>query len=370
MKLAEILPFLHNIAPLELAEDWDNVGLLTGDPQQDIKKVILTIDLTAEVLEEAKQKRANLILAYHPPIFSAIKKVLPDKGTSPLLYEVIRNGMAIYSMHTALDMAEGGINDLLAGILGITNPQPLAKTSHAESGHYKVVVFVPVNEFETVSDAMFAAGAGVIGENAKYTKCSYRVDGTGTFECGSDSNPSIGTPGSYEEVNEYRLETIVPKARLNDVLNAMVAAHSYEEVAYDIYPLVQNVTHGLGRFGILDKPTKVADLIAEVKKQLKIDSVGLIGSPKAKVTKAAVGAGSCGCLISDVIAVGCDFFMTGELKHHDALQLQAAGVTTICTSHSNSERIILKRIAKQIKKEFKQLDAFVSIKDKDPFKWI
>ena len=370
MKLAEILPFFQKIAPLELAEDWDNVGLLTGDPQQEVKKIILTIDLTAGVLEEAKKKKAELILAYHPPIFSAVKRILPGKGTSPLLYDVIRNGMAIYSMHTALDMADGGINDLLAGILGIVDPQPLAKASHTESSHYKVVVFVPKNEFETVSEAMFAAGAGVIGENAKYTKCSYRVDGTGTFKCGSDSNPSIGTPGSYEEVNEYRLETIVPKNKLNNVLTAMISAHSYEEVAYDVYPLVQNATHGLGRFGKLNKPTKASDLIAEVKKQLKINSVGLIGSAKTKVSKAAVGAGSCGCLIGDVIANGCDFFMTGELKHHDALQLQAAGVTTICTSHSNSERIILKRIAKQIKTKFKQLDAFVSTKDKDPFVWL
>ncbi len=370
MKLVEILPFLQKIAPLELAEDWDNVGLLTGDPEQKIKNVILTIDLTTEVLEEAKQKKVDLILAYHPPIFSAIKRVLPGRGTSPLLYDVIRNGMAIYSMHTALDMAEGGINDLLAGIIGIVEPKPLAKAAHVESSYYKVVVFVPVNEFETVSEAMFGAGAGVIGENAKYTKCSYRVDGTGTFNCGLASKPSIGKPGSFEEVNEYRLETIVPKDRLNEVLGAMEAAHSYEEVAYDVYPLIQNASHGLGRFGELAKPVKAAELITEVKRQLKIESVGLIGSATAKVTKAAVGAGSCGCLIGDVIATGCDFFMTGELKHHDALQLQAAGVTTICTSHSNSERIILKRIARQIKEEFKQLDAFVSTKDKDPFRQV
>ena len=370
MKLAEILPFFQSIAPLELAEDWDNVGLLTGDPVQEIKKVILTIDLTADVLAEAKSKKADLIMAYHPPIFSAIKRVLPGKGSSPLLYDVIRNGMAIYSMHTALDMAKGGINDLLAGIIGIQNPQPLDKASHKESNHYKVVVFVPVNEIETVSEAMFAAGAGVIGDNAKYTKCSYRVDGTGTFNCGAESNPSIGKPGSFEEVNEYRLETIVPKSKLNDVLNAMVQAHSYEEVAYDVYPLVQNMTHGLGRFGDLAKSTAVTEIITEVKKQLKIDTVSLVGSEKTKVKKAAVGAGSCGCLIGDVIANGCDFFMTGELKHHDALQLQSAGVTTICTSHSNSERIILKRIAKQIKKEFKQIDAFVSTRDKDPFVFV
>ena len=369
MKLSKITPYLNEIAPLELAEGWDNVGLLAGDPNQNVRNIILAVDLTRAVLDEAKAKKADLVLAYHPPIFDPLKKIVPGVGASGYIYELIKSKMALYSMHTALDMAEGGINDVLAEIVGIEDAMPLAPAGVAAASEYKIVVFVPVNELETVSEAMFAAGAGVIGENGKYSKCSYRVDGTGTFQCGAGSNPSIGKPGSFEQVNEYRLETIVSKGKLTDVISAMVEAHSYEEVAYDIYPLAESKSHGFGRFGKLAKPVSKKKLIEKIKAELKVKTVGIIGSEAGTVSSAAVGAGSCGSLLNNVIANKCDFYLTGELKHHDALKLQEAGITTVCVSHSNSERVILRKIAAKLNKQLEGVKVFVSTKDKDPFTW-
>ncbi|MBN2064539.1 MAG: Nif3-like dinuclear metal center hexameric protein [Sedimentisphaerales bacterium] len=370
MKLAQIMPFLDKIAPLSLAESWDNVGLLAGDPASNIKKVILTIDLTPAVLAEARDRQAELILAYHPPLFEAVKQIVPGMKASPLLYEVIRSGKAIYALHTALDMAQGGVNDMLAEIIGIKDPQPLALAQAQPADNYKIVVFVPVDQTERVAQAMFAAGAGTVGEKEKYTQCSFRTEGTGSFKCGPESHPAIGTPGSVEMVRENRLETIVPQARLSEVVKAMRAAHSYEEVAYEIYPLVKSPEHGLGRWGQLAKPVAKKTLIAAVKKSLHVKCVGIIGPESGRASTVAVAAGSCGSLLNAVIARGCDLYLTGELKHHDALKLQDAGVTTICVGHSNSERLILARIAGRLNEQFLgRLEAFVSKYDKDPINW-
>lgn len=369
MKLSRLCDQLQHIAPLALAEDWDNVGLLAGDPEQNIKQVLFTIDLTSAVLAEAKQKKVNLIVAYHPPLFEPMKKVLPGRGPSPHLYEVIRNRMAIYSLHTALDAVAGGINDVLAEIVGIADGQPLEATPTTTS-HYKLIVFIPTADVERVSAAIFAAGAGVIGADARYTKCSFRTEGTGTFQCGADSNPTIGRPGSYEQVQECRFETVVPAGMLGQAIPAMIQAHPYEEVAYDLVPLAPPpATTGLGRWGDLEKPVNSKTLIENIKTALKVPVAGLIGPAKRQVRRAAVGAGSCGSIYQKVIQNGCDFYLTGELKHHHALALQEAGVTTLCVSHSNSERIILPQLARRLRKMCPGVTTMVSSKDRDPFTW-
>ncbi len=369
MKLEKLLETLGRIAPLELAESWDNVGLLAGDPSQTIRNVMLTIDMTSEVFAEAKAKKVDLIIAYHPPLFESIKKVVAGVGPAPLIYDAVRSGIAIYSMHTALDMAAGGINDVLAEIIGIDSPQPLQQCEPEIDKMCKLIVFVPTGDLARVSEAIFSAGAGNIDPAGRYSKCSFRSNGTGTFQCGPASNPTIGSPGSFEQVDEIRLESIVPRQKLNEVINAMLKAHSYEEAAYDIIPILENSRHGLGRWGNLKKPATAPDLIERIKKRLHVKTVGVIGPGRGKVKKAAAAAGSCGTLLREVIHKGCDFYLTGELKHHHALELQAAGVTTVCVSHSNSERIILKRIAKTVKSQHNSLHVSVSRKDRDPFTW-
>lgn len=370
MRLDRIVEVLEQVAPLPLAEDWDNVGLLVGDKKMQVRRMMLTIDVTRAVLDEAKAKKVDLIIAYHPPIFDGLKRVVAGQGSSPLLYETIRAGIAIYSLHTALDSVVGGVNDLLAKIVGIQCARPLWPTKATQGKVYKLVVFLPESDIEGVSEAIFTAGAGVVGQGAKYTKCSFRTPGLGTFACGENSNPAIGKPGNFEQVNEYRLETIVKQGQLDEVVGAMLTSHSYEEVAYDIVPLQAGpVGTGLGRFGDLDKPTAVTTLVDRVKKALKVKIVGMIGPKRRQVKRAAVAAGSCGSMMRDVIKQGCDFYLTGELKHHHALELQEAGVTTVCVSHSNSERIILRQVASQLRQQCKAIQVIVSVKDCDPFVW-
>ena len=370
MRLRQVVDVLEQIAPLELAEEGDNVGLLAGDLRQSVKKVMLTIDLTKEVLAEAQQAGADLLAVYHPPIWEPLKRIVARQGASPLLYETIRSGMAIYALHTALDAARGGVNDVLAEVVGIKEAQLLAQARVETGKMCKLVVFLPESDLEKVSEAIFAAGAGTIGANARYTKCSFRGEGVGTFQGSDESNPTIGQAGRFEQVRELRLETIVPVDKIGAVVKAMRAAHSYEEVAYDVIPLLdgQNVK-GLGRFGDLKEPASVGELVVRIKNKLKVKTVGLIGPQRGEVKRAAVCAGSGGSILRSVIRQGCDFYLTGELRHHHALELQEAGLTTACVGHSVSERIILPRVAKRLKSECKGIEIFISRKDHDPFTW-
>ena len=370
MKLTRIIPALERIAPPTLAEDWDNVGLLVGDHNQNVRRALLTIDLTAAVFAEAKAKTIDLIIAYHPPLWDPIKKVIAGQGPAPLLHDIIRAGIAVYSLHTSLDSVPGGINDLLADIVGIADPQPLQPLTPTDSPFCKLAVFVPAADLDKVSAAVFTAGAGRISADSNYSKCSFRSAGTGTFQGDDKSSPTIGRAGAFEQVEEIRFETVVPTAQLAPVIQAMLAAHSYEEPAYDIFPMLTPPAGlGIGRFGDLAEPTTVDALLESIKKKLKTNVVGLIGSRRRRVKRAAVGAGSCGSILRQVITHGCDFYLTGELKHHHALELQEAGVTTACVSHSVSERVILPRLARTLSRDLPTLDITVSRKDRDPFTW-
>jgi dinuclear metal center YbgI/SA1388 family protein len=370
MKLKQIIEVLEQVAPVGMAAGWDNVGLLAGDPKQNIRRAMLAIDLTSAVEAEAKVKKADLIIAYHPSIFEPIKKIVAGQGPSPLLYDLIRGGRAIYSPHTALDVVAGGVNDGLAEIIGIEDPQPLEQSEPQAGKLCKLVVFVPRGDLAAVSEAIFAAGAGDIGAAGKYSKCSFRTAGTGTFQCGPMSQPTVGRRGRFEQVDEYRLESVAPADRINDVVRAMRAAHSYEEPAFDIIPLIQAQPGvGQGRFGKLNKPASVAALIAKIKKSLKIKTIGMIGPQRRMVRTAAVGAGSCDGMYREAIRQGCDFYLTGELKHHHALELAAAGMTAVCVGHSNSERFILPRLARQLGRQCPDVIFSVSTTDKDPITW-
>jgi dinuclear metal center YbgI/SA1388 family protein len=375
MKLKDVVTVLEQMAPLAYAEDWDNVGLLAGDPQQRVKRVLLTIDLTAAVLAEAQKFQADLVLAYHPPIWDALKRVVAGQGASPLLHEIIRSNIAVYSFHTALDSAPGGVNDMLAEVVGIVDPQPLRVPEARESKTCKLVVFVPEDNLEQVSEAVFAAGAGHIGAMGQYSRCSFRGAGTGTFQCGPGTNPTIGKPGSFEQVPEVRFETVVAKRDLPAVLTAMQAAHCYEEPAFDILPMLEMAENedarvGLGRYGRVKPAVTVPQMIDRIKTALKVPVAGVIGPKRGTVHRAAVGAGSCGSLLREVIQQECDFYLTGELRHHDALQLQAAGITTVCVSHSNSERPILKTLSGRLRKQCPELACKTARTDRDPFTWI
>jgi len=367
MKIKEIAERIDRIIPLKLAQDWDNVGLLIGEPHKDIKNILLTIDITKAVLSEAKQQKAELIISYHPIIWDALKTITTD-GPAGIVYDLIRSGIAVFSLHTALDVVTGGVNDALAEIIGIRDAKPIGDyVEYPEGDNYKLIVFVPSDSLAKVSNTVFAAGAGAIGN---YSNCSFGAEGTGTFLPLGGAKPAIGRKNEFEKVPEIRFETIVPAKKLDAVIEAMIKAHPYETPAFDVFKLFNEQSKfGLGRIGQLMQPLRIAQIIEKIKKTTGAKAVGLVGDDKKLVKKAAVCAGSCGRIINSVIASKADLYLTGELKHHQAVAAQEANLTCICLSHTVSERFILKKLAKQLQKPLKGTIIRISRKDKDPFKW-
>jgi dinuclear metal center YbgI/SA1388 family protein len=367
MKVKDIAGVVEQIAPLGLAQSWDNVGLLVGNSERPIRNVLLTIDVTRSVVAEAKALKTDLIVSYHPVIWDGLKHVLAE-GPTGTVYELIRSNIAVFSIHTALDAQIGGVNDGLAEMLGIVDAKPLGDyVEYAPQENYKLVVFVPVDATDKVANAVFAAGAGAIGN---YRDCGFRTDGTGMFLPLEGAHPAIGKRGRPEAVHETRFEAIVPAERLDAVVAAMKEAHPYEMPAFDIFKLFEYGSRfGLGRFGSLARPAKIARLIEQIKKQTGAKAVGLVGDSKRLVRTAAVCAGTCGRILNTVIANGADLYLTGELKHHEALAAQEAGLTCICLSHTVSERFMLKKLARQLKDRMKPVTIKISKRDADPFTW-
>ena len=366
MRVSDVADALETIAPTYLAADWDNVGLLVGDPSSRVRRLLLCIDLTQAVLAEAVASGAQMVMAYHPVIFKPLPRVVAAGSTS-LIHQLVRRGLAVYSAHTALDAAPGGTNDVLADLLGLRHRRALEPI--IRSGQCKLVVFVPPDAVSGVSDAAFAAGAGRIGD---YTHCSFRAGGSGTFYGESGTSPAVGQAGRLEEVEELRLETICPKSHVGKVLHAVRAAHPYEEPAIDVVPLADYPAGcGMGRIGRLSRPVTARTLIQRIKNAVGLEKVLVAaaaeGSTAAKVSLAACAAGSCGPMYRTAAAAGATFYLTGEMRHHDALAASAAGLTVVCLGHSNSERMTLTRLADHLRKMLPKLDTAVAASDRDPF---
>jgi dinuclear metal center YbgI/SA1388 family protein len=344
MLLSQIIKLLDEIAPLANAEPWDNVGLLAGDPKQSITKVMLTIDYNPSVAHEARNLHCDCIIAYHPPIFSAVKRLTAD-GSGALIYDAIRRGVAIYSPHTAWDAAGGGTNDFLADCLGLTDVAPL-RTIQPGPRYYKLVTFVPESHVDAVSNALFAAGAGHIGN---YHSCSFRAPGIGTFFGQAGTNPAVGQPGILEQQPEFRLETIIPIAKSGAIIRALTLSHPYEEPAFDLAPLAALPgTAGHGRVGNLPRETSVEAVVDTLKQSLGVTGL-LLASSRSTSHRIAICAGAGGELLDNAIAAKADLYLTGELRHHDALKALQAGMSVICTLHSNSERPSLTRLMSRLR---------------------
>ncbi|MHC4354408.1 MAG: Nif3-like dinuclear metal center hexameric protein [Planctomycetota bacterium] len=367
MNVKSVAATIEEILPLGLAQDWDNVGLLIGDQHKSVRNVLLTIDTTSGVVAEAKGLKTDLIVSYHPVIWDGLKSITAE-GSSSTVYELIRSGIAVFSVHTALDAAIGGVNDGLAEIVGIEDGEPIGDyVANPAGDDFKVVVFVPAESLADVSNAVFAAGAGAIGN---YSHCSFGTDGTGTFLPLEGARPAIGRKGKLEKAPEVRFETIVPAGKLGQVVAAMKKAHPYDMPAFDVFKLHSTEPRfGLGRIGELAEPLKIAKIIERIKKRTGARAVGLVGDDKKLVKRAAVCAGSCGSILNSVIAAKADLYLTGELKHHQALAAQEAGLSCICLSHTVSERFILKKFAGKLRRRLKGIKIKISKKDADPFKW-
>jgi dinuclear metal center YbgI/SA1388 family protein len=355
-----VIQTLEQIAPTRNAESWDNVGLLAGDPAQDVSAALLTIDYTDEVARERAELACDLVIAYHPPIFKAVKRFT----TGDLVFDAVRSGVAIYSPHTALDVAEGGTNDVLCDVLGVNQRSPL-KLAETKATQYKLVTFVPEDALEKVSSALFEAGAGRIG---KYSACSFRNSGTGTFFGEEGTQPAVGQSGKLERTPEVRIETVVAIPKVMAVIEALRKSHPYEEPAFDLNQLAAAPEGlGIGRIGEFDVPLDRGELFGRIKRGLELDHLLIAGPTQGPVKRVAVCAGACGDLLDDAMSQRAELYLTGEMRHHDAIRAARAGLTVVCTLHSNSERAALKRLKQRLEETLAGLTCHLSQKDRDPF---
>lgn len=337
VKCQVIIDVMEQLAPKYLAEKWDNVGLLLGSPAQVIKKIRVTLDVTQGVVDQAIQDNIDLLITHHPVIFSPVKNIRTDLPQGKLLASLLTHNIAVYAAHTNLDSATGGVNDILAAKFNLQETKPLT-TSYREK-LYKLVVFVPKTHEEVVSQAIWEAGAGHIGD---YSHCAFGTPGQGTFLPLDGTKPFIGQRGVLERVEEIRLETVVTDKNSRRVIKAMLKAHPYEEVAYDLYELLNETDGvGLGRIGKLTSPLTLRDFIFQVKKALQIDYISVSGDLDRMVKKVAVCGGSGASLISKAAFAGADVFVTGDVKYHEGQDGLAAGVALIDAGHFATEQPIV-----------------------------
>jgi len=342
----QLLDILETIAPGYLTETWDNSGLQVGDPGKYITKVMVTLDIDETVVDEAVDNGVDFIVTHHPLIFQPVQTLRFDAFPGKLLKKLVKNEIAVFAAHTNLDNALGGINDVLAELLSLRSVKVLAPFE--EHKMFKLVVFVPEGHLERVRNAICRAGAGWIG---KYSSCTFSTAGTGTFLPLSGANPFIGILGELEKVQEYRLETIVPRDKLRPVLTALEKAHPYEEVAYDIYPLeLKTEKFGLGRVGDLDQAVTLQDLAQKIKDILHASTVRVVGDLKDRVLRIAVCGGSGISLLDRAKFHGADCFVTGDVKYHQAQHAREIGLAVIDAGHYETEAVIIPHLIQRLQK--------------------
>jgi dinuclear metal center YbgI/SA1388 family protein len=363
--VADVIALLENLAPPTLAAGWDNVGLLLGRRNSAVKRLMTCLTVTPDSAAEAVAEGAQLVVSHHPILFRGAKRLNDGTAEGRIILELAGAGVAVYSPHTAFDNTAGGINDLLAARLNLTAVAPLRPLPGP--AQYKVVVFVPDKDLGRVSDALFAAGAGHIGQ---YSECSFRLPGTGTFFGSEATNPTVGQKGRREEVSEWRLEAVCPEGRLEHVLAAMCRAHSYEEPAYDVYPLRVGSGGGEGRLGTLAQPVPLDEFARAVKQTLGGGPVQVIGEPKKAIRKVAVVCGAGGDFVADAARAGADVLLTGEARFHDCLDAQARGLALVLPGHYATERCGIEDLARRLGQQWPDVQVWPSRREADPGHWV
>ncbi|NQU33170.1 MAG: Nif3-like dinuclear metal center hexameric protein [Bacteroidetes bacterium] len=364
MLIKEITNYLEHFAPIILQESYDNSGLLIGSYDNEVNKVLITLDITEEVIDEAIEGECQLIIAHHPLIFGGLKKLTGGTLTEKLVVKAIKSDIAIYAIHTNLDNITGGVNSILAEKLGIINARILKPSNQ---GLHKVVCFCPTDHMKNIQDAMFMAGAGNIGN---YDNCSYYSTGTGTFKALEGSNPFVGKQNLLHKEEESRLETIVPAYRLSAVIKAMISAHPYEEPAYDIYNLVNNNnTVGSGMIGELEEEITAVKFLMKVKKILGTTYIKHSKLIERPVKKVAICGGSGSFLISAAANQNADLFITADIKYHD--YFEHTGFMTIADAgHFETEQPVKELLYSLLKKKFPNFALQISKINANPISFL
>ncbi len=343
--------------PKHLAESWDNVGFLVGSPNARVEKVMMALELTAEVLEEAIEKNVDLIVAHHPLIFTPLKMVTDETEVGRLIKSLIQHKIGLYVAHTNLDAGVGGTGDFLAEMLELERCEPLQVTHTTE--YVKLVVFVPITHTQLLTDAIAEAGGGQIGD---YDHCHFFVEGTGSFRPLEGSTPYIGEVNQTAIVREDRLEMLIPKELIKTVVIEMLKVHPYELPAYDVVPLANEIEHfGIGVVGYLPESIELDDFVEEVKNVLDVEQVKLVKSTQNIIRKVAVCPGAGAEYIEKAAAMGCDVFVTGDVKYHEAQIAKHLRLSVIDAGHYETESPYMAELSRVLKEACDHRDYEVKI---------
>ena len=354
------------------AESWDAVGLVCGDPDDNIDHVLLAVDALPATVAEAMRVGAELLVSHHPLLLAPVHGVPADDPKGALVHRMIRAGIAHYVAHTNADVADPGVSDALGDLLGLGNLRPLEPQAHDPDD--KLVVFVPLADLVRVVDALAAAGAGRIGN---YERCAWSATGIGTFRPEPGATPFAGQVGAVSEVAEARVEMVVPRGLRGDVLQALRAAHPYEEPAFDLYARLPEPTTsvGIGRVGELPAPTTLRGLVDLAARALPPTTWGVraAGRPDRRVRTVAVCGGSGGSLIEAARAAGADAYLTADLRHHPAVEAVSErgpdAMGLVDAAHWATEAPWLSAVAARLRTRFAQegLKVTVSAEVTDPW---
>ncbi|BCB04850.1 Nif3-like dinuclear metal center hexameric protein [Bacillus sp. KH172YL63] len=365
----EIIQLFEEFSPKHLAEKGDPIGLQIGKLNEKVENVMVTLDVLENVVDEAIKNNVKLIIAHHPPLFRPMKTLQTDTYQGRMIEKLIKHDIAVYAAHTNLDVATGGVNDLLADMLQLQEPSVLVPTFEEELR--KLVVYVPGENAEELRQALGKAGAGHIGN---YSHCSFSSEGTGRFLPEEGTNPHIGKKGVLEQVSEEKVETVYPVSLEKKVLKAMFTHHPYEEVAYDIYSL-QNTSSslGLGRIGTLPAEMTLKEFALHVKKTFGMDGVRMIGDGKAKVKKVAVLGGDGNKFIGKAKRQGADVFVSGDIYYHTAHDAMMMGLHIVDAGH-HIEKVMKDGVAAYLARKCADrgyvVNVFASKAETNPFTYM
>ncbi len=358
---------MESWAPAWYAESWDKVGLLAGDPKAKAAKIWTALDFNPRLAQDALDQGVDMLLMHHPPIFNPLNKLRMDNPFTASLVKAAASGISLFAAHTNLDAAIGGVNDALAEKLGMVDTSPLEPL---DRGLAKLVFFIPHEDAPAVNEALFAAGAGRIGD---YRGCSFSLSGAGSFTAPEDGSPYIGAAGQSETVNEERVETVIPLDAAGRIIKALYKAHPYEEPAFDLYPLKQGpVGVGLGRVGRLAKPCGGRDFLLRAGRALGPEALRWAGPLPERVERVACLGGSGGDLAGLAAAKGAQVYVTGEAKYNHGQDAHDLGICVVTLGHFQTEEVVVIPWARKLRRMAEAAGLFCDIKPyaagKDPWR--
>jgi dinuclear metal center YbgI/SA1388 family protein len=363
MLLKELVNEFEKIAPGSLQESYDNSGIQIGNPLNEVRKGLICLDITEAIIDEAKKKDCDLVISHHPLIFSGLKSITGKNYTERIAIQAIKNDISIVSFHTNLDSVKQGVNKIFAEKIGLVKLQILQPRAGLLK---KLVVFCPNDQVSKVREAIFKAGAGQIGD---YDCCSFNLEGTGTFRGGSLTNPFVGERGVLHTEPEIRIETILPDYLLSNVLKAMLEAHPYEEVAYDIYPL-DNVYNqvGMGMIGEFENPVSENEFLQLLKNKLDVPYVRHSEFTGKKISRMALCGGSGSFLKGKALEAGADAFITADIKYHDFFEMESR-LLLVDVGHYESEQFTKELLYEILSKKITNFALLISDQNTNPVRY-